>query len=75
MGAALNAHVHMHLCALDGVVARGRSGLVFRGAQVDEACVERVQMQSRSRNWSLIRRWGCKSALRKWHLRLSVGEF
>ena len=28
---------------LDGVVAQGRQGLAFRGAQVDEACVERVQ--------------------------------
>ena len=27
---------------LDGVVAKGQSGLVFRGAPVDEACAERV---------------------------------
>ena len=40
LNAALNAHVHLHLCMLDGVVAQG---LAFRGAQVDEACVERVQ--------------------------------
>ena len=32
-----------------------------------------VPLQSRSRNWSLIRRWGCKSAPRKWHMRRSVG--
>ena len=32
-----------------------------------------VRMQSRFRIWSLIRRWGCKSALRKWHMRRSVG--
>ncbi len=31
-GATLNAHVHLHLCILDGVVAQGRQGLVFRGA-------------------------------------------
>ena len=72
-GAALNAHVHLHLCTLDGVVAQRRSGLVFRGAQVDEACVEQVRIHSWSRNWSLIRPWGCKSALRKWHMRRSVG--
>ncbi len=42
-GATLNAHVHLHLCMLDWVVAQGRQGLAFRGAQVDEACVERVQ--------------------------------
>ena len=42
-GATLNAHVHLHLCMLDGVVAQGRQGLVFRRAEVDEACVERVQ--------------------------------
>ena len=72
-GAALNAYVHLHLCVLDGVVAQGQSGLVFRGAQVDEACVERVRMQSRLRNWSLIRPWGCKAALRKWHMRRGVG--
>ena len=41
-GAALNAHVHLHLCVLAGVVAQGRWGLEFRGAQVDEACAERV---------------------------------
>ena len=35
-------HVHLHLCVLDGVVAQGRWGLEFRGAQVDEACAERV---------------------------------
>ena len=33
----------------------------------------RMRMQSRSRNWSLIRPWGCESALRKWHTRRSVG--
>ena len=69
-GAALNAHLHMHLCVLDGVVAQVLPALVFRGAEVDEACVQR--MQSRSRNWSLIRPGGCKSALRKWHMRRSV---
>ena len=42
-GATLSAHMHLHLCILDGVVAPGRHGLAFRGAQVDEACVERVQ--------------------------------
>ena len=29
----MNAPVHLHLCMLDGVVAHGWSGLVFRGAQ------------------------------------------
>ena len=48
-GATLNAHVHLHLCMLDGVVAQGRQGLVFRGARVDEACVERVQAAVRQR--------------------------
>ena len=34
-----------------------------------------VRMQSRSRILSLIRPWGCKSALRKWHMRGAwVGE-
>ncbi len=42
-GATPNAHVHLHLCILDGVVVPGRQGLAFRRAQVDEACVERVQ--------------------------------
>ena len=45
----LNAHVHLHLCMLDGVVAQGRQGLAFRGAEVDEACVERVQTAVRQR--------------------------
>ncbi len=31
--------MHLHLRILDGVVAQG---LAFRGAQVDEACEERV---------------------------------
>ena len=43
LGATLTAHVHLHLCMRDGVVAPGRHGLAFRGTQVDEACVERVQ--------------------------------
>ena len=34
---------------LDGVVAKGQSGLVFRGAPVDEACAERVQAAVRQR--------------------------
>ena len=42
-GSTLNAHVHLHLFILDWVVAPGRHGLAFRGAQVDEACVERAQ--------------------------------
>ena len=33
-GATLNAHVHLHLCMLDGVVAQERRGLLFRGAWV-----------------------------------------
>ncbi len=33
-GATLIAHVHLHLCMLDGVVAQGRHGLAVRGAQV-----------------------------------------
>ena len=41
--------LHMHLCVLDGVVAQGRPGLVFRGAPVDEACAERVQAAVRQR--------------------------
>ena len=50
-GAMLNAHVHvhLHLWMLDGVVAPGRQGLVFRGAQVGEACAERLQ--------ALVRQW------------------
>lgn len=42
LGAPRNAPLHLHLRMLDGVVP-GRQGLVFRWAQVDEACVERVQ--------------------------------
>ena len=43
LGATQSAHVHLYLCMMDGVVAPGRHGLAFRGAQVDEACGERVQ--------------------------------
>ena len=33
------------------------------------------KQRCRFRNWSLIRPWGCKSALRKWHMRGAwVGE-
>ncbi len=38
--ATLNARVHLYLCVLEGVVAQGRQGLVFRAAGVDEACVQ-----------------------------------
>ena len=57
-GAALNAHVHLHLCVLDGVVA-----------QRDETCVEQVWMQRKFRNWSLTRLLGCETALRTWYMR------
>ena len=43
LGATLSAQVHLHLCMRDGVVVPGRQGLLFRGLQVDEGCVERVQ--------------------------------
>ena len=61
-GAALNAHVHLHLCVLDGVVAQGRWGLEFRGAQVDEACAERVQALVRQRVLELFERRGILSS-------------
>ena len=61
-GATLNAHVHLHLCMLDGVVAQGRQGLVFRGARVDEACVERVQAGVRQRVLGLFERRGLLSS-------------
>ena len=32
-----------------------------------------VRMPSRSRPWSLMRPWGCKSALRNCHIRRGVG--
>jgi len=86
-GATLNAHVHLHLCMLDGVVAQGRQGLAFRGAQVDEACVERVQALVRQRVLGLFerRRLLSRAALyghrpeqqqqRSIELRLSASEF
>ena len=54
--------LHMHLCVLDGVVAQGRPGLVFRGAPVDEACAERVQVAVRQRVQGLIERRGILSS-------------
>ena len=55
-GATLNAHVHLHLCILNGVVAQGRQELVFRRARVDEACVQRVQAAVRQRVLGLFER-------------------
>ena len=52
----------MHLCVLDVVVAQGRSGLVFRGAQVNEACAERVQAAVRQRVLGLFERRGILSS-------------
>ncbi len=43
---------------LDGVVAQGRQGLVFRRAEVEEACVERVQAAVRQRVLGLFERRG-----------------
>ncbi len=59
--ATLNAHVHLDLCMLDGVVVPGRQGLAFRGAQVDEACVERMQALVRKRVLGLFERRGLLS--------------
>ncbi len=61
-GATLNAHVHLHLCMLDGVVAQGWQGLAFRRAEVDEACVERVQAALRQRVLRLFARRGLLSS-------------
>ncbi len=47
---------------LDGVVAQGRQGLAFRGAQVDEACVQRVQAEVRQRVLELFERRGLLSS-------------
>ena len=60
-GATLNADVDLHFCMLDGVVVPGRQGLAFRGAQVDEACVERVQGLVRQRVLGLFERRGLLS--------------
>ena len=68
----LNAHVHLHLCMLDGVVAQGRQGLVFRGARVDEACVERSTVYRRRRT----ERSGVgNSVLQRRHVRRSVSNW
>ena len=45
----LNAHMHLHLCIPNGVFAQGRQGLVFRGAQMDEACAQRVEAKVRNK--------------------------
>ena len=71
-GATLNAHVHLHLCMLDGVVAQGRQGLVFRRAEVDEACVERVQAAVRQRR-GLLSRETIPSSRRSWMSSLTRG--
>ncbi len=53
LGAMLSAHVHLHLRMLDGVVV---PGLAFRGAQVDEVCVERVPALT----WCGVRNLCCR---------------
>ena len=42
LGAALNAHVHLYLVNLAGVIAPGRQLLAFSAPQVDAACGLRV---------------------------------
>ena len=60
-GATLNAHVHLYLCMLAGVVVPGRQGLAFRGAQVDDAWAARVQGRVRQRVLGLVERRGLLS--------------
>ena len=60
-GAALNAHLHLHLCKLDGVIAPVRLRLAFRAAQVNGACVERVQAAVRQQVLRLFVRRGLVS--------------
>ena len=43
-------------------MAQGRQGLAFRGAEVDEACVERVQTAVRQRVLGLFERRGLLSS-------------
>ena len=48
-GAVLNAHMHLHLCMVDGVVAAGRQRLALSAAQVDEGFVKRNSAAVRRR--------------------------
>ena len=41
-GATLNAHEHLHLCMLDGVVAQGRQGLVCPNWAISACCADRT---------------------------------
>jgi len=60
-GAMLNAYVHLHLRMLDVVVALVRQWFANLEAQVDIACVERVQGLVRQRGLELFERRGLLS--------------
>ena len=61
MLSSLTVPVLAVLVMLDGVVAQGRQGLVFRRVRVDKACVERVQAAVRQRALGLCERRGLLS--------------
>ena len=54
-GATLNAHVHLHLCMPDGVVAQGRQGLAIVGRRWMKL------VWSGCRGWYGSGCWGCLS--------------
>jgi hypothetical protein len=70
-GSALNVHIHLHACLIDGLISRTSEGLTFHPAQLDEADITALSQAIRRRVLRLFERRGLLSgeaaqAMREW---------
>jgi len=70
-GSALNVHIHVHACLIDGLIGRTSEGLSFHPVQLDEADITAVSEAIRRRVLRLFERRGLLSddaarGMRQW---------
>jgi len=63
-GSTLNAHIHLHICLIDGVIAQPSQELRFHPAQLDDADIQRARQAIRKRVLRLFKLGLC--AEKKW---------
>ncbi len=70
-GSALNVHIHVHACLIDGLIGETSEGLAFHPVQLDEADISSVSEAIRRRVLRVFQRRGLLSAeaaqaMREW---------
>ncbi len=61
-GSALNVHIHVHACLIDGLIGETSEGLAFHPVQLDEADISSVSEAIRRRVLRVFQRRGLLSA-------------